>query len=175
MSVWFCELAPIDRASVEIFIAETIGVEERVGTDLLTRITDALRHEQGVIVLDNCEHVIDEAAAVAQAVLRECPELRVLATSRERLAVDGEHLRPVAPFPLTESPSADDAAIRLFSERATAVRPDFVLDADHLVDRRPDLPPTGRVCRSPSSWRQHGCTRSNCPTSPPASISDSGC
>jgi predicted ATPase/DNA-binding SARP family transcriptional activator len=139
-TVWFCELASVDAAGVDVVVAETVGVEARAGTALLQRITDVLRAESGLLVLDNCEHVIDEAALVVDAVLQRCPDLRLLATTRERLAVPGERLRPVAPFPVHDAAGPDDPALRLFAERAQAVQPGFALDAL-------SLPAVTQICR----------------------------
>ena len=96
--MWFCELAPADPTTVEVVVAETLGVEERAGVSLRGRITEVLGPDHGLLVLDNCEHVLDAAAGLAEAVLRRSADVRkVLVTSRERLAVEGEHLSPVSP------------------------------------------------------------------------------
>jgi predicted ATPase len=71
-----------------------------------------------LLVVDNCEHVVDAAASLLSTLVKSCPEVTVLATSRERLAVDGEQLRPLAPL-------APGAAVELFCDRARAVRPDL--------------------------------------------------
>ena len=95
--MWFCELAAADPTTVMVTVATALGVDQRAGTDHLERIGEVLRVQAGLLVLDNCEHVIDEAAEVAEVILSRAPGVRVLATSRERLAVDGEHLVPVGP------------------------------------------------------------------------------
>jgi len=120
--VWFCELAAADRTSVVMTVAGATGVDLRAGVGLLERIVELLRDRRGLLVLDNCEHVLDAVAEVAEAVLAKAPAVRVLATSRERLAVDGEHLFPV---PLLPRPAAgpDEPAVRLFVDRARAVQP----------------------------------------------------
>jgi len=138
--IWCCELAPAGADDVANVLATVIGVDDRVGTDLVQRITEALRAERGVLVLDNCEHVVERAAEVVGAILRRCPGVRVLATSRERLAVDGERLQPVAPFPVGTQPSRDDPAVRLFEARGVAVRPEFALDES-------TLPVVAQICR----------------------------
>jgi predicted ATPase len=92
-----------------------------------------------IVLLDNCEHLLDAAASVVTAVLTRCPRVRIVATSREPLSVSGEALLPVPPL-------AADAAVRLFAERAGAVRPDFTLDdpttvqVDDVCDRLDRLP-----------------------------------
>ncbi|ANZ40723.1 hypothetical protein BBK82_36755 [Lentzea guizhouensis] len=85
------------------------------------RLLGALRTRSVLLVVDNCEHVVDEAARVLGAVLSHCPQVRVLATSREPLGITGETLSPVAALD-------DEAAARLFLDRARAVRPGFTAD-----------------------------------------------
>ncbi|MPY92656.1 MAG: AfsR/SARP family transcriptional regulator [Acidimicrobiia bacterium] len=138
--VWFCDLSVADASSVELVVAGKVGVEERAGSALRARITEALRQERATLVLDNCEHVLDAAASLTAAVLASCPEARVLATTRERLALAGEHLCPVAPFPVSESPTREEPALLLFADRAAAARPGFTLDATTLGT-------VGEVCR----------------------------
>ncbi|MDX6739992.1 BTAD domain-containing putative transcriptional regulator [Actinocorallia sp. A-T 12471] len=90
----------------------------------------------GLLVLDNCEHVVDGAAGLAARLLAECPDLRVLATSREPLSVTGETLWPVrqlAVAPTASADAADAPAVRLFADRAAAVRPGYTVD-DDLAD-----------------------------------------
>ena len=106
----------------------------------------ALREQAAVLLLDNCEHVIDEAAAFCSRVVRSCPRVRILATSREPLGVDGERVYRVASLslPPPEADSAEDLAasdaVRLFVERARAQDPGFALD-DALA------PLVASVCR----------------------------
>lgn len=130
-ALWFCELAAADRASVVLTVAAALGIDDREGTDHRRRIAEVLRVQGGLVVLDNCEHVIDEAAEVAEAILSGAPGARVLATSRERLAVDGEHLVLVAPLPRPDG--ADGPAVQLFVDRARAVRPGWEPDASELA------------------------------------------
>src|SRR5207245_1690119 len=84
------------------------------------------------LLLDNCEHLIDACAALADAVLSTCPDLRILATSREPLGISGEQTYPVRPLsvPDPEQPSTDSSyeSVSLFLDRAHAVLPNFVLD-----------------------------------------------
>ena len=124
--LWFCELAPADASTVTLTVANALGVDERVGSGLLDRVAEVLRVQAGLLVLDNCEHVIDAAAELAEAILSRAPDVRILATSRERLAVDGEHL--VAGEPAAGR-CGDTAAIDLFVDRAQAVRSGWVPDA----------------------------------------------
>jgi predicted ATPase len=85
---------------------------------------DVLRGRRLLLVLDNCEHVVDAAAALLEAVVAACPTVTVLATSREPLGVDGERVRPVPPL-------AEPAAVTLFADRAAAASPDFALTDDN--------------------------------------------
>ncbi|WP_329072274.1 BTAD domain-containing putative transcriptional regulator [Amycolatopsis sp. NBC_01480] len=138
--VWLVELAPVtDGADVAQAVLTALGLRGQAylgpasGTPL-DRAVAALRARNAVLVLDNCEHVIDAAAELADALLGECPRLRILATSREPLAVTGEALWPVEPLALppqdcgvTEAMSC--ASVRLFADRASAVRPGFTVDA----------------------------------------------
>src|SRR5215831_14933131 len=89
-----------------------------------------------LIVLDNCEHLLDATARLAEDLLGRCPRLRVLVTSREPLGILGEALCPVAPLVVPEPGAVDAAAspaVRLFADRATAVRPDFAVTFDNIA------------------------------------------
>ncbi|MEU1181811.1 BTAD domain-containing putative transcriptional regulator [Streptomyces sp. NPDC005820] len=123
---WLVELAPLDRPeAVPGAVVSALGLRETVlmATDLATPQDDpvALLVEycatrSRLLILDNCEHVIGAAAALAETLLTRCPGLTILATSREPLGVPGESVRPVDPL-------LPDQAHRLFRERAAAVRP----------------------------------------------------
>ncbi|MDT9693451.1 BTAD domain-containing putative transcriptional regulator [Streptomyces sp. P9(2023)] len=132
-AAWLVELAPLDDpADVPGAVLSALRLREthlisREGQapqdDPTHRLVEHLASRSLLLVLDNCEHVIDAAAALAETLLTRCPRLRVLATSREPLGVPGETVRPVEPLP-------PDPAHRLFAERARAVRPDFALAAE---------------------------------------------
>ena len=132
--VWFCELAPVsDRGAVPEAVAACLGVRELPGESLTSSMVAFLRQKRVLLVLDNCEHVIDPAGTLAEAITHACPQVQVLATSREALGIDGELLQPVGSLgvPDDRALSGDLAVIpsvRLFTDRAQAVRPDFVLD-----------------------------------------------
>src|SRR5262249_2794668 len=86
--VWLVDLAPLaDGALVPQAVAAAVGVREAPGRPLVATVTDALRPRRLLLVLDNCEHLLDACARLADALLRACPHLRVLATSREALGV----------------------------------------------------------------------------------------
>src|SRR6266568_2759457 len=89
--VWLVELAALtDPALVAQAVAQAVGVREVPGRDLTDTLVDHLRERASLLILDNCEHVVDAAAHVADALLRVCPRLRILATSREPLRSTGE-------------------------------------------------------------------------------------
>src|SRR6478609_1470714 len=113
---WLIDLASISSPSdVPRVVADTLEVREHPGRTLTQSLVAALQSRPVLLVLDNCEHVIDGAAAVAHAIAQGCPMVRVLATSREALGIDDEQLLPVAPLKPT-GPAAE-----LFNERARAV------------------------------------------------------
>jgi tetratricopeptide (TPR) repeat protein len=95
--------------------------------EVADRLAAALADRELLLVLDNCEHVIAEAASLVHRLLADCPGLRVLATSREPLGITGEALHPLARL-------ETEAAVRLFTDRARAVRPDFVADERGRAD-----------------------------------------
>jgi predicted ATPase/transposase len=119
--ICFCDLTAIARpAAVTRAIATAAGVSERAFRRLDDQLIEALAGRQQLLVLDNCEHIADGIAGIAERLLRETRNITVLATSRERLGVDGEHVWPVRPLP-TDGP--DSPAMRLFLDRARASDP----------------------------------------------------
>ncbi|MGI5156012.1 AfsR/SARP family transcriptional regulator [Microbispora sp. CA-102843] len=138
--VWLVELAPVaDAAEVQQAVLTALGLRDTglvpVRTvpampsapggesDPVTRLVSALAARDTLIVLDNCEHVVEQAAALADRLLAECPGLRILATSREPLGITGERLWPVGPL-------GPGHAVRLFAERAAAARPGYPVDGE---------------------------------------------
>jgi predicted ATPase len=122
-------------------VADALGVNIEGGTaahrprDVLIGL---LRTRNALLVLDNCEHLIEPVATLAEAVLSRCPDVRIIATSREALAVPGEAQLPVAPLPVPApgTPPGDIAAFaaaELFLDRARAATPDLVVDAETLT------------------------------------------
>ncbi|MGD9891855.1 MAG: tetratricopeptide repeat protein, partial [Dehalococcoidia bacterium] len=119
-------------------IAGPLGVIETPDTTLIDGLTNRLAIPVSLLVLDNCEHLIDACAEIVEHLLSMCPELRILATSREPLQVAGEHQWRVPPLALPRSAdlrTTDDVArapaVRLFLERAQAVVPDFRLTSEN--------------------------------------------
>ncbi|MFG2559842.1 BTAD domain-containing putative transcriptional regulator [Streptomyces sp. NPDC048496] len=137
--VWLAELAPVDDPeSVPEAVLTALGARETVlrgagaeelraaergAGDPLVRLTEHCSRRSMLLLLDNCEHVIEAAAALADHLLAHCPDLTVLATSREPLGVPGEFVRPVDPLP-------DPMALRLLADRGVAAKPGFRTDAD---------------------------------------------
>jgi predicted ATPase len=121
--VWLCELAAVgDPEAVPHVVAAAFGVQADPARPLAALLVDRLRTSEALLVVDNCEHVLDAVVGLVDTLAAACPGVRVLATSREPLVVAGEIVRPVRALG-----SAD--AVELFVERAAAVRPDFTLNA----------------------------------------------
>jgi predicted ATPase/DNA-binding winged helix-turn-helix (wHTH) protein len=131
--VWIVELASLsDPSLVPAAIVTAIGLESAAGTATAQRVANALRGKKMLLVLDNCEHVIEAAARAAEALLRANAAAHVMTTSREALRADGEQTYTVPPL---DVPAVDDktdpleySAVRLFVERARAVDPQFAPD-----------------------------------------------
>ncbi len=132
-AVWFVELAPLaDPELVVQSVAKVLGVREQDGRLTPESLTAWLRDRRVLLVLDNCEHLVEACASLVDSLLRSCSGLRVLATSREPLGVTGEAVWPVPALTVpaggtSVSPPAlgEFEATRLFVERATLVRPGF--------------------------------------------------
>jgi predicted ATPase/DNA-binding SARP family transcriptional activator len=131
---WLVELASVTAPElVSSTVATTLGVREHSERPLAELLVEHLRTAEALLVLDNCEHLLEPVAVLVGRLLGACSRLQVLVTSRERLGIDGEAVRPVAGLALPE-PVADSAAaigqadaVRLFVERATSVAPSFRL------------------------------------------------
>jgi predicted ATPase/class 3 adenylate cyclase len=141
--VWFVPLAAIvDPELVVPAIAQPLGLREIPGEPLLTTLQEYLQTKHALLLLDNFEHLIDAAPTIS-ALLAACPGLQVLVTSREPLRITGERELPVPPLSLptehqarglTPTDLLEYTAIRLFVERAQAIKPDFALSAGNAVD-----------------------------------------
>jgi predicted ATPase/DNA-binding CsgD family transcriptional regulator len=116
---WFIDLLPVGPEWVVRTVAEAVGVSEQSGRTLEEAVIAALSGQSGLLVLDNCEHVLDAVGELTGRVLLSCPSLRILATSREPISVPGEHVVPLGPMPITSAAGPGDAAL-LFAERAAA-------------------------------------------------------
>ncbi|MFD1496287.1 ATP-binding protein [Streptosporangium lutulentum] len=138
--VWLVELAALDKPELLVqTVAEALEIRDRSPRPPLKVLTDHLRDKQALMVLDNCEHLLQDCAVLAEKLVRAAPDLRVLVTSRQALGVDGEHTLTVPPLALPDSglarPStealAQSDAVRLFAERAGAVLADFAVTDDN--------------------------------------------
>ena len=132
--VWFVDLAPLgDPALVPSALAQVLQINEAAGQALLTSLCSQLRKRETLLILDNCEHVLDACARVTEAVLRQAPHVTVLATSREAMHLADECVYPLRPLPLPD-PQADaksiarSDAVQLFIERARQHRPRLQLE-----------------------------------------------
>ena len=129
--IWLVELAPIgDPALVPQTVAAVLGLRQEQARPLLEMVTDYLREKNLLLVLDNCEHLIDACAKFADTLLHACPHTRILATSREALGILGEVVWRVPSLTVPDLQILPPAeawmsyeGIRLFVERATAARP----------------------------------------------------
>jgi predicted ATPase len=127
--VWLVELAPVtDPAAASHAVAGVLGVAQQPGRTIERSIVQSLAGRRLLLVLDNCEHLIDAAAMLARDIIANCPQVGLLATSREALTIDGERSWPVPP--LRTRDGAASPAAELFVERARAVAPDFELGDD---------------------------------------------
>jgi predicted ATPase/DNA-binding CsgD family transcriptional regulator len=150
--VWLVELAALaDPELLAATVAGVFGVADRSARSALVAY---LEDKRLLLVLDNCEHLVEACASLVGKLLAAAPELRVLVTSREPLRVDGEQVVGVAPLSVPDPRSlppgdlAEFESVRLFAERARAVRPTFVVNADNrlavaAVCRRLDGIPLG--------------------------------
>ena len=152
---WFAELAPVtDPAEVPYAVLDALGLRERSiarhaagpAGDAPGRLCAFLADRDAVLLLDNCEHVIDAAAALAARLLADCPRVRILATSREPLQIPGEALQVVAPLAIpseTDVPviTSGNPAVRLLADRAAAVLDGFEVSAANAGA-------VARICRT---------------------------
>jgi non-specific serine/threonine protein kinase len=138
---WWVGLASLsDPDLISQALTRALSVGERPGVSPTDALVDSLREKRLLLVLDNCEHLIEGCAALADALLRACPDLRVLATSREALGVAGEANWPVPALTVPDEghllASAEDPtryeAVRLFAERARSRLPTFELTSENV-------------------------------------------
>ena len=182
--VWFADLAPLgDPDLVAVTVADVLGVRQEPGRPVLDTLVGAVGGQGLLLLLDNCEHVIGACAKLADALLRGCPNLALLATSREPLGVDGERIYRV-PSMRTPADGDDTAAIRaseavrLFTDRAEHHGVRAGLERGDCLGHRPHLPaagwhPAGRGAgRGPAAGDADG--RAGCPAGPAVHPADRG-
>ena len=155
--VWLVELATLERdSSLPDAVADVLGVREEPGRSLVETLSSYICSREMLLILDNCEHIIDSVSREATALISCCKNMRVLATSRQALRIPGEVTFPVRPLdalnvwqratdrPLSAADIAEFDAVKLFVDRARAVVPDFQLTDENA----PDI---ARIC-----WRLDG-------------------
>ncbi|TJZ75985.1 LuxR family transcriptional regulator [Rhodococcus oryzae] len=133
--VWWVELGELrDSALLAETVAATLGLPDQPGRSMSDLLIDHLSTRQTMLVLDNCEHLLGAVAELVETLLRACPGLRILTTSREVLGVDGERVVRVPPLTVPDTKQtppleamAQYEAVALFVTRATARQPDFAL------------------------------------------------
>ncbi|TQC47778.1 LuxR family transcriptional regulator [Rhodococcus sp. WS4] len=137
--MWFVELAPLESASLlSSTVANTLGLRGPRSHDLLADLGGFLAERKALLILDNCEHLVDACAELVTQLLRTCPGLHVLTTSRQALGCAGEHVLSVPPLSVPEAGTATVAAaaltesVSLFLDRARAVVPEFELTDDNV-------------------------------------------
>lgn len=136
--VWFVELAPLTDASlIPQTIAAIFGLRELPNMPIINIVTDYLRAKQLLLILDNCEHLVEACAKLSNHLLHSCPQVKVIATSREALGITGETTYRVPSLSLPDPAQVTREAImgfesvQLFVERASAVNPRFNLSDEN--------------------------------------------
>ena len=124
---WYVDLAPISEPEVvPVAVARALGLPDQPGRSTMDTITRSTGDRQMLLVLDNCEHLLDATAELVEEILGACPNVTLLATSREPIGVSGEITFRVPSLSLA------DEAIELFTERARRVRPEFTVTDDDM-------------------------------------------
>ncbi len=139
--VWLAELGALtDAGLIPQTLAKSLGVREEPTRPLLTTLSDCLQAKRLLLILDNCEHLVEPCAQLVETFLRTCPHLRILATSREALGIAGEftyRVRSLSTPDLRRMPSSDQLtqyeAVRLFQERAARSHPGFSVTPTNAV------------------------------------------
>ena len=164
--IWLAELASVtDAADVPQAVLGSVGLREArllpdgsqriTSRDARTRLIEGLADARALLVLDNCEHLIDACAHLADALLAHSPRLRIVATSREPLGITGESLFVVPPLDT-------DPAVRLFADRAAAVSPGFTLDARTPPARHRHRPAARRPAAGDRAGRRPAADTAAC-------------
>ena len=145
--VWVAELAELrDPALVAETVAGALGLQDTSTRWLVSTLADFLARRRLLLILDNCEHLLDACAVLADSLLHTCPDLKILATSREALGIGGETVLQVPPLPVPEDPvPSPEALLRydavcLFVERARAAWPQFEITPSNAAQ-------VGGLCR----------------------------
>ena len=155
---WFVDLAPITNADLlAAVVARVLDVPEKTGATIEQTLLDWLRPRQLLLILDNCEHLVDACAAFAESVLRHASELRILATSREALSVPGEAVWRVPPLAVpaeSERSASTRCSTSMPSGCSPIARRRWRLSRSHRRTSRTWQTSAGgwTVCHWPSSW-----------------------
>ena len=128
--VVMCELATASDESALDVVAASLTIDGRPGVPTSERLAGVLADAEAVLLLDNCEHVLEPVAGLVERLLGACPHVTIVTSSRERLRVSGEHLYVVPPLPTHDGHAP---AVELFVQRARAVAPGFEPDAGELA------------------------------------------
>ncbi|MBI5034023.1 MAG: tetratricopeptide repeat protein [Chloroflexi bacterium] len=137
--VWLVELAPLaDACCLAQVVAAALDVREEQGRPVLATLVDYLRTRKCLLILDNCEHLIEASAGLAESLLRACPDLQILASSREALGIAGETVFRVPSLSIPDprhlsraEALLDHDAVRLFVDRTASVLPGFAVTGDN--------------------------------------------
>jgi non-specific serine/threonine protein kinase len=138
---WLVELAPVaDPLVVPLTVAAALGVHEQPGRPMPVTLTEQLATRHMLLILDNCEHLLPACAELSETLLRACPSLRIMATSRQALGVEGETVFRVPSLSMPDGLSTLDVAqlahyeaVHLFIDRATATAPHFRLSEPNVA------------------------------------------
>jgi predicted ATPase/class 3 adenylate cyclase len=139
--IWFVELAALnDPYLVSRELASVLNIREVTGEPIVDTIVAGIKLKKMLLVLDNCEHLLDAVATIAGRVLRECPDVKMMATSREAIGIAGERIYRLPSLGVpdrkrqhTVQSLADYESVRLFAERAVFAKADFELTADNAA------------------------------------------
>jgi len=139
--VWLIELAPLsDPGLAPQTIAKVLGLKEETGKPLAETVNDYLADKHSLLIFDNCEHLLDVCAKLTEAIVRRCADVKILATSREALGIDGEQAYRVPSLslpdpnePNTPASIAQCEAVQLFVDRATLARASFRVTDDNAA------------------------------------------
>src|SRR5204863_8194949 len=136
---WFVDLAPLDTpALVPSAMAQALGVSETTGKEFARTLSGQIKGRELLLLLDNCEHLLEACARLATVLLHAAPESTIIATSREPLRIPGEQIYPLPTLSLPDSIASVESmtgseAVQLFIERAQRQEPHFELTAARFV------------------------------------------
>lgn len=138
--VWLIELSPVtDPELIVKEISTTLNLKEDPGLDYLVALKEFLKEKSILLIIDNCEHLLLNCAQIAEALLSNCPKLKILSTSREPFNINGENIYRIPPLSMPENLKnesfdslAEYESVKLFLDRAQSVKPDFTLTEENI-------------------------------------------